>query len=92
MRAKLNKQREHKEALDVQVRTKPTEVPRAFADSEVFGDLDAKSEHQLAMKRKEIETQNYHMALVEQRKREQLLQEAREQQADAEIVEQALQE
>ncbi len=62
-------------------------MPRAEPDSQIFGDLDAKNERLALMKKREIETFQFHKDLVEQRKREQLLRQITEQEKDAEDVE-----
>ena len=81
-----------KSALDNQVKNKPAEVPRAFADSEVFGQYDAKNEKLAIMKKKEVETFKFHKELIEQRKRDELLRQIREQEQDAENIERAKEE
>jgi hypothetical protein len=81
-----------KSALDSQVKNKPLELPRALPDSEVFGQYDAKNERLAVMKKKEIETFKFHKDLIEQRKREDLLRQIREQEQDAENIERAKEE
>ncbi len=87
LKEKYQRQKELKSSLDYQVKTKPSGLPRAEPDSQIFGDLDAKNERLALMKKREIETLQFHKDLVEQRKREQLLRQITEQEKDAEDVE-----
>lgn len=70
-----------------QVKNKGAQLPRAEPDSEVFGEYDAKNEKLVEQKRREIEAFKYHKDLIEQRKREDLLRQVREQEMDAENIE-----
>lgn len=87
LKEKNQRKNELKNALDYQVKNKPNELPKALPDSEVFGQYDQKNERLALMKRKEIETFKFHKDLVEQRKREELLKQVKDQELDAENIE-----
>lgn len=69
------------------VKNKPSELPRVLPDGEVFGLNDAKNERLAMQKRREIEAYKFNKDTVEQRKREDLLNQLREQEVDAENLE-----
>ena len=69
------------------VKHKPEELPRALPDSEVFGEWDAKNEKLAQAKMREVEAFKYNKEKIEQRKREELLGNLREQEIDSENVE-----
>jgi hypothetical protein len=87
LREKETRKNALKTALDSQVRHKPDELPRAEPDSEVFGQYDAKNQRLALIKKKELETHEFHRNLIEQRKREELLRQMTEQEQDAENIE-----
>jgi hypothetical protein len=62
-------------------------LPKVLPDGEVFGHYDAKNEKLAWMKRKEIEQHNYNKEIIEQRKREALLNQLKEQEKDSENIE-----
>lgn len=62
-------------------------MPRALPDTEVFGSYDAKNEKLAAARARELDAARYNRDKVEQRKREELLGNLREQEIDAENVE-----
>ena len=86
IRQKNSRQRNLKNALDFQVQNKPGELPKALPDSEVFGQYDAKNEKLAQNRRREIEGASYNREYHEQQKREELLQNLREHEVDAENV------
>jgi PAB1-binding protein PBP1 len=69
------------------VQNKAELLPRAEPDSEVFGQYDQKNERLRALKEKEVSAAKYNRYIVEQRKREEMLAEIREQETDQENVE-----
>ncbi len=87
LKEKFQRQNDLKQALDTQVKHKPPGLPRVVADSEVFGVNDAKNEKLAQMKKRELEASQYHRELIEQRRREQLINQLREQERDYENVE-----
>ena len=76
-----------KHSLDTLVRTKEPQVPRAYADSEVFGQYDAKNEKLTHTRRREVEGFKFNKEVAEQKKREELLNQIREQEKDFENIE-----
>jgi hypothetical protein len=62
-------------------------LPRALPDSEVFGQYDAKNEKLQEARGREVEALRFNKDKVEQRKREELLSQLREQEMDAENIE-----
>ena len=67
-------------------------MPKVVPDGEVFGLNDAKNEKLAHMKKKELDAFNYHKELIEQRRREQLLNQLREQEKDYENLERSKEE
>lgn len=92
LREKQQRQHDLKHALDTQVKTKPAGLPKVVPDSEVFGLNDAKNEKLAVMKKKELDAFKYHKDLIEHRRREQLLQQLREQERDYENLERSKEE
>ena len=86
LRDKNNRQRDLKSALDYQVKTKPSELPKALPDSEVFGEYDAKNEKLAQNRKREIEAARFNLDYHEQKKREELLSNLREQERAAEYI------
>lgn len=79
-------------SLDHQVRSKPDELPRAFEDNEVFGLYDAKTEKLAAARVREVEASKFNRDKAEQKKREELLNNLRDQEVDSENIERAKEE
>lgn len=71
----------------IKVKHKSEEVPRVQPDGEVFGKYDAKNEKLAESRLREIDAAKYNREKSEQRKREDLLQQLREQEIDTENVE-----
>lgn len=92
LREKFQRQNDLKHALDSQVKNKPSGLPKVVADSEVFGLNDAKNEKLAQMKKRELDAFQYHKELIEQRKREQLLNQLREQEKEYENLERSKEE
>lgn len=86
LRDKHQKQNQLKSALDYQVQNKPFQLPRAEFDGEVFGKNDMSDEKLAEIRKRERDTFLMHKDLVEQRKREELLRQAREQEMDSEML------
>ncbi len=84
LKEKNQKQTELKHTLDMQVKNKPPELPRVIPDGEVFGEYDAKNERLSLIKQREVETFKFHKELVENKKREKLLQHVKDQEEEAE--------
>lgn len=59
-------------------------MPKVLPDNEVFGQYDAKNEKLAEMKRKELEQHRYNKDIIEQRKREQLINQLKDQEVDSE--------
>lgn len=74
------------------MRNKPDELPRALPDGEVFGLYDAKNEKLAANKTREVDAAKFNKERVEQRKREDLLNNLHEQEVDSENIERAKEE
>ena len=87
LKEKQQRQTDLKMALDTQVKNKPAELPKVLPDGEVFGSLDAKNEKLAEMRRREVDTFNYHKRLIDERKRDDLLRAVKEQEQDAENLE-----
>ena len=87
LKEKTRRQNDLKSALDFQVKNKPIGIPKIFPDAEVFGEHDAKNEKLAEQRRRELDAFKYHKDLIEQRRREELLRQVREQEMDAENVE-----
>lgn len=92
LKEKYQRQNDLKHALDSQVKNKPTGLPKVVPDSEVFGLNDAKNEKLAVMKKKEVDAFKYHKDLIEQRRREQLLNQLRDQERDYENLERSKEE
>lgn len=65
---------------------KSYQLPRAEPDGEVFGKNDMNDERLAEIRQRERDTFLMHKDLVEQRKREDLLRQVREQENDAETI------
>lgn len=87
LKEKNQRQNDLRGALDYQVKTKPSELPKALPDGEVFGQYDAKNEKLAQNKRREIEAAKFNLSYHEQQKREELLNQLKDQEIDAENVE-----
>lgn len=84
LRTKYKKQADLKNALDTQLKNKAPYLPKVLPDGEVFGQYDMKNEKLARMKQKEMEQHNYNREAIEQRKRESLLNQLKEQEVEAE--------
>lgn len=63
------------------------EIPRCQANGEIFGEYDAKNEKLAQAKARQIEASRYNKEKVEQRKREEILGQLRDQEVDSENIE-----
>jgi hypothetical protein len=72
--------------FNLKVKTKPSELPKAVPDGEVFGQYDTKNEKLAQNKKREIEGARFNREYYEQQKREELLQNLKEHEGDAENI------
>ena len=84
LKTKHQKQHDLKAALDTQIKNRPSPLPKALPDGEVFGMHDMKNDSLARMKAKEIDQHMYNRDAIEQKKREALLGQLKEQEMDAE--------
>lgn len=84
LRTKYQKQHDLKNALDTQIKNRPSPLPKALPDGEVFGMHDMKNDKLARMKAKEVDQHLYNRDVIEQKKREALLNQLKEQEVDAE--------
>lgn len=84
LKTKYQRQIDLKNALDTQIKNKPPYLPKVLPDNEVFGQYDSKNEKLAEMKRKELEQHRYNKDVIEQRKREQLINQLKDQEVDSE--------
>ena len=92
LKEKQQKQKDLKFSLDSLVRTKEPQVPRAYPDSEVFGQNDVNDEKLMKKRARENEGLKFNKDVFEQKKREVLLSHVKEQEKDAENIERAKEE
>lgn len=84
LKTKYQRQVDLKNALDTQVKHKPAGLPKVLPDSEVFGQYDSKNEKLSRMKNKEIEQHLHNKETIEQKKRQELLTQLKDQENEAE--------
>ncbi|CAF1282917.1 unnamed protein product, partial [Didymodactylos carnosus] len=83
IRNKRLKQEEMKNALDTQIRTKPVGLPVSESDGPIFGMNDMTTNKLIERRKNATETFKHQKEIVEQRQREQLLKQLREQEYEA---------
>jgi hypothetical protein len=76
----------------LKVQNKAFQLPKSEFDGEVFGKSDMNDEKLTEIRKRERDTLLWHKDLVEQRKREELLRQTREQELDAEMIEKSKEE
>ena len=76
----------------LKVHNKAFQLPKSEFDGEVFGKNDMSDEKLSEIRKRERETLLWHKDLVEQRKREELLRQTREQELDTEMIERSKEE